>query len=105
MDWAQWRRSGAIPVRVRFSFAAYSCRDSCGIGRKNRLHRIQLRESSARKFFTHLVVPNPERLGPSASRLLECLRTSHKLQQPELATRSSIELAQVELSDSSHTPE
>lgn len=72
---------------------------------QNRLHRIQLRESSARKFFTHLVVPNPERLGPSASRLLECLRTSHKLQQPEFATRSSMELPQVELSDSAHTPE
>ena len=46
---------------------------------QGRLHHIRLKESSSRKFFTHLVVPNPERLGPSASRLLECLRASHRL--------------------------
>ena len=46
---------------------------------QKRLHRIQLKESSARKFFTHLVIPNPEHLGPSASRLVEALRISHKL--------------------------
>ena len=46
---------------------------------QGRLHHIQLKESSSRKFFTHLVVPNPERLGPSATRLLECLRASHRL--------------------------
>lgn len=45
---------------------------------QKRLQRLNLLESSERKLFTHLVIPNPQKLGPSASRLLECLRQSHK---------------------------
>ena len=46
---------------------------------QQRLFHIRLKESRARKFFTHLVLPNPERVGPSATRLIEALRISHKL--------------------------
>jgi DNA-binding transcriptional LysR family regulator len=45
---------------------------------QNHLHRIELKESSCRKYFTYLVIPDPRALGPSASRLVECLRLSHK---------------------------
>ncbi len=44
---------------------------------QGRLHRLTLQESSHRKLFTYLVAPNLERLGPSATLLMECLRLSH----------------------------
>ena len=71
---------------------------------QKRLHRIQLKESSARKFFTHLVIPNPERLGPSATLLLECLRASHKLQSPVGDKPIGLTLPEVEPSHGPHTP-
>ncbi|MFC3913770.1 LysR family transcriptional regulator [Pseudaeromonas sharmana] len=45
---------------------------------QGRLAQLALTESSARKFFTHLVIPNPEHLGPSARLLVDCIRNSHK---------------------------
>ena len=71
---------------------------------QKRLHRLQLQESSARKFFTHLVIPNPERLGPSATLLLECLRASHKLQSPFGDKPIGLTLPEVEPSHGPHTP-
>ena len=50
-----------------------------GFIQRQQLHRIRLREGNERKIFTHLIVPAPERLGPSANCLLECLRLSHPL--------------------------
>jgi Transcriptional regulator len=50
-----------------------------GFIQRQQLHRISLREGNERKFFTQLIVPAPERLGPSANCLLECLRLSHPL--------------------------
>ena len=71
---------------------------------QKRLHRLQLQESSVRKFFTHLVIPNPERLGPSATLLLECLRASHKLQSPVGDKPIGLTLPEVEPSHGPHTP-
>ncbi|MBP8772639.1 MAG: LysR family transcriptional regulator [Aeromonadaceae bacterium] len=71
---------------------------------QKRLHRLQLQESSARKFFTHLVIPNPERLGPSANLLLECLRTSHKLPSAAGDKPIGLTLPEVEPSHGPHTP-
>jgi DNA-binding transcriptional LysR family regulator len=50
-----------------------------GFIQRQQLHRLQLREGNERKIFTHLLIPAPERLGPSANCLLECLRLSHPL--------------------------
>ena len=50
-----------------------------GFIQRQQLHRIRLREGNERKIFTHLIVPAPERLGPSANCLLECLRLAHPL--------------------------
>ena len=52
---------------------------------QGRLAQLALAESSARKFFTHLVIPNPEHLGPSAKLLVECIRNSHKPLMPPAA--------------------
>ncbi len=56
---------------------------------QGRLQRLRLQESSERKFFTHLVVPNLEQLGPSATLLMECLRQSHAPTASETATPDS----------------
>lgn len=50
-----------------------------GFIQRKQLHRIQMREGNERKLFTHLIIPSPERLGPSANTLLDCLRMAHPL--------------------------
>lgn len=50
-----------------------------GFIQRHQLYRLPLREGNERKIFTHLVIPAPDRLGPSANCLLECLRLSHPL--------------------------
>jgi len=50
-----------------------------GFIQRQQLHRIQMREGNERKFFTHLIIPSPERIGPSANTLLDCLRMAHPL--------------------------
>lgn len=47
--------------------------------RTGELHHIELRESSQRRFFTYLVLPTPDQLGPSAQCLVNCLRQTHPL--------------------------
>lgn len=59
---------------------------------QQRLHTIKLVESSSRKFFTNLVIPNPQGLGPSATQLLECLRISHRLEASAQEAARSVPL-------------
>jgi DNA-binding transcriptional LysR family regulator len=50
-----------------------------GFIQRQQIYRLPLHEGNERKIFTHLVLPAPDRLGPSAKCLLECLRLSHPL--------------------------
>ena len=72
-----------------------------GFIQRQQLHRITLREGNERKFFTHLIVPAPERLGPSANCLLDCLRLSHPLTATYWQTNKKA--AAIELSPPSAT--